>query len=76
VCEMRRVVTAPLEEISEDAEIDYLLKPGPHAVVLSREAWARMHGLQASWKIFEARGFNAARLKKLDLVLVIKPVSR
>ena len=75
VWEMRRVVKAPLEEISEDAEIAYLQKPGPRGVILSREAWARMQGLQASWKIFEARGFNAARLQVLDLVLVIKPES-
>jgi len=80
VWEMRRVVRAPLDEISEDAAVAYLRKPGAHAIILSRVAWARMHGLDASIKIYEARGFNAAQFhgilpKTLDLMLLIKPGS-
>jgi hypothetical protein len=72
---MRRVVRAPLDEISEDAAVAYMRQPGARAIILSRAAWARMHGLDVTWKIYEARGFNAARLKGLDLMLLIKPGS-
>jgi 4-amino-4-deoxy-L-arabinose transferase-like glycosyltransferase len=75
VWEMRRVVRAPLDEISEDAAVAYMRQPGARAIILSRAAWARMHGLDVTWKIYEARGFNAARLKGLDLMLLIKPGS-
>jgi 4-amino-4-deoxy-L-arabinose transferase-like glycosyltransferase len=76
VWEIRRVVHAPLDEISEDAALAYLHQPGARGIILSRAAWARMHGLDASIKIYEARGFNAARLGGLDLMLLIKPVRR
>jgi 4-amino-4-deoxy-L-arabinose transferase-like glycosyltransferase len=76
VWEMRRIVRAPLDEISEDAAVAYMNQPGARAILLSRAAWARMHGLDVTWKIAEARGFNAARLRGLDLMLVVKPAAK
>jgi 4-amino-4-deoxy-L-arabinose transferase-like glycosyltransferase len=72
VWEIRRVVRAPLDEISGDGAAAYLCQPGPRAVLLSTDAWTRNRTRSLQWKIYEARGFNAARLGKLDLTLVVK----
>ena len=84
VWEARRVVRAPVDEIGEDAAAAYLEEPGPRALILTADAWARLHLANAAWKIYESRGFNAARplsfhglrLPKrvpLKLTLVLKP---
>jgi 4-amino-4-deoxy-L-arabinose transferase-like glycosyltransferase len=72
VWEMRRIVRAPLDEISGNEVVAYLNQPGPHAVILSTDVWMRNQTRNSAWKIYEARGFNAARLAKLDLTLVVK----
>jgi len=75
VWETRRIVRATVEEISPEEASAYLAQTGPRAVIISREAWNRLPTGDPAWKIYEARGFNAARLKRLDLLLVIKPAS-
>jgi len=72
VWETRRIVQAALEEISPQDAASYLAQAGPRAVIISKEAWDPPHAADPTWKIYEARGFNAARLKKLDLLLVVK----
>ena len=85
VWEMRRVVKGygqviPLSEMSS-----FLSQPGPHAVVLSLATAQRINQLaDPSWKIFNTRGINAAKInlkppcflpkpEPLDLILVVKP---
>jgi hypothetical protein len=75
VWETRRVVQVPVEEISTDAAAAYLAQPGPRGVIISREAWEQLHATDPAWQIYEARGFNAARLRKLDLMLIVKPAT-
>jgi 4-amino-4-deoxy-L-arabinose transferase-like glycosyltransferase len=73
VWELRRVVKAPIDETSSG--VDYLLQPGPRAIILSSDAWRTQQAFERGWKVYRARGFNGARLKSLDLVLVIKPAA-
>jgi 4-amino-4-deoxy-L-arabinose transferase-like glycosyltransferase len=72
VWEMRRIVLAPLDEISPDAAPAYLQRTGPRAIIITKAAWTSLHLASRAYHLFEARGFNAARLKALDLVLVVK----
>jgi 4-amino-4-deoxy-L-arabinose transferase-like glycosyltransferase len=71
VWETRRIVRAPLDEISTANVGDYLRQPGPRAVILSRAALVGI-SLDSAWRIYHAQGFNAARLARLDLAFVIK----
>jgi len=73
VWEMRRLVRAPLEEISDEAAPGYLRAAGPRALIVSAAAWTKLRVSDPAWKMYEARGCNAARLRSLDLVLVVKP---
>jgi 4-amino-4-deoxy-L-arabinose transferase-like glycosyltransferase len=72
VWEIRRVVRAPLDEISETDVASYLQQPGSRAVIISQAALGKIL-VDPAWRIYRARGFNAARLARLELALVIKP---
>jgi 4-amino-4-deoxy-L-arabinose transferase-like glycosyltransferase len=76
IWEMRRVSKDYGEAIPETAVISYLAQPGPHAVILSTALWQKLSSgsteANPAWKIYEARGFNAAKLSWLDLTLVVK----
>lgn len=88
IWEIRRVAKGYGQSIAESEVLPLLNQPGPHAVVLSTSVWHRLDLVanqpHPSWKEFEARGFNAAKIifkppyyfpqpYPLDLVLVVKP---
>ncbi len=74
IWEMRRVVKGYGHAIGDSEVIAFLDQPGPRAVVLSSALWSRLAGpSHPSWKVVEARGFNAAKLGSIDLTLVVKP---
>lgn len=63
----------PAAFISEAQVIPYLHGPGARAVILSTALWSKLKSqANPQWKVYEARGFNAARLSALDLTLVVK----
>jgi hypothetical protein len=58
--------------------VTFLDEPGPRAVVLTSSFAQRILDTARSdsdpgWKIFEARGFNAAKGSLIDLTLLVKP---
>jgi 4-amino-4-deoxy-L-arabinose transferase-like glycosyltransferase len=75
IWEMRRAVNGYGEVVPEDGVISWLGKPGPRAVILSTALWRRISNDTPEplprWKMYEARGFNAAKLQWTDLTLVI-----
>jgi len=77
IWEMRRIVTGYGKIISESDVLPFLNQPGPHAVVLSTPLWQRIERnsifVHSPWKVFQARGFNAAKGGFIDLTLVVKP---
>jgi 4-amino-4-deoxy-L-arabinose transferase-like glycosyltransferase len=86
IWETRRVVRAPVDEISADGAGAYLRAPGARAIVLTTQAWRSLRLASPGWEVYEARGFNAARPMSfhglaqprfipVDLTLVIKPGS-
>jgi hypothetical protein len=85
VWEMRRVTKCYGEAIPQGEVFSYLLRPGPRAVILSTSLWRQetalesgetAPGTQLPYKIYEARGFNAAKLNWIDLTLVVKENQR
>jgi 4-amino-4-deoxy-L-arabinose transferase-like glycosyltransferase len=78
IWEMRRVVKGYGKSISETEILPFLNQSGPHAVVLSTSLWEHLragyaHARDPSWKIYKARGFNAAKGSIIDLTLIVKP---
>ncbi|MCE0498600.1 MAG: glycosyltransferase family 39 protein [Methylacidiphilales bacterium] len=75
IWEMRRVVNGYGQVIPEENVLSYLGQPGARAVILSTALWQQISTKTSktlpSWKIYEARGFNAAKLKWTDLTLVV-----
>jgi hypothetical protein len=72
IWEMRRVVRGYGQVIPASDVPAFLRAPGPRAVLLTENAWRDMKA-DAAWRIFDAHGWNAARLRWADLVLVAKP---
>jgi hypothetical protein len=77
VWEMRRVMKGYGQFIPKSEVGSFLDEPGPHAVLLAGETWAQLYdstiGGHAGWKIYSARGFNAAKGCFIDLTLIVKP---
>ncbi len=77
VWEMRRVTKADAQLIDSESVASFLDQPGSRAVMLSTDLWQRFHLVHATsqpqWKVYEARGFNAAKGNFIDLTLVVKP---
>jgi hypothetical protein len=74
IWEMRRALKGFGQVIPESNVMSFLEQPGSRAVVLSLPAAQRISQLaDPSWKIFHARGFNAAKGRFIDLMLVVKP---
>jgi 4-amino-4-deoxy-L-arabinose transferase-like glycosyltransferase len=72
VWEMRRVCHPFARNLSNEQVIPFLSSPGPHAVLLTTTAWKEQQGaFSPAWKVYQATGFNAAKLQRLDLTLVI-----
>ena len=72
IWEMRRVVYSPAYFPPAEKVIPFLKQSGPRAVVLSTSLWQHLRtDADPSWKTYEARGFNAAKLSHLDLTLVV-----
>ncbi|MCE0484910.1 MAG: glycosyltransferase family 39 protein [Methylacidiphilales bacterium] len=75
VWEMRRVTPKYAQSISNLDAGAFLDQPGPHAVILSSSAWKKIEAGTidlSSFKIFQARGWNAAKGSFVDLTLVVK----
>lgn len=76
VWEMRRVVGGYGHVIPENDVLAFLDLPGPRAVILSTALWKKLEPTYgkaaASWKTFQARGFNAAKGSFVDLTMVVK----
>jgi 4-amino-4-deoxy-L-arabinose transferase-like glycosyltransferase len=77
IWEMRRVVKNYGQSVSDDDVFSYLKQSGPRAIILSTELWRRFRPSadvhQSDFKLYEARGFNAAKGRFVDLTLVVKP---
>ncbi len=75
IWEMRRVVKGYAQSIPEAEVATFLNQPGPHAVILSDQAFGRLQENRnlLLWKFYSARGFNAAKGSFIDLTLVLKP---
>jgi 4-amino-4-deoxy-L-arabinose transferase-like glycosyltransferase len=78
IWEMRRVVRGYGEGVAKSgaAVEGFLREPGPRAVVLTTRAWEGMRaevGMEPGWRVFSAQGFNAAKLRGMDLTIVVKP---
>jgi 4-amino-4-deoxy-L-arabinose transferase-like glycosyltransferase len=70
VWEMRRVTASYAEFIDTSAAVTYLSQPGPHAVIFGNRIVLKP---ESSWTTYEARGFNAAKGKTIDLTMIVKP---
>jgi 4-amino-4-deoxy-L-arabinose transferase-like glycosyltransferase len=72
VWEMRRVVRGYSHSISGNEVVDFLGQPGSRAVLLTSAGWKRIAAdRRPPWRVFSARGWNAAKGSALDLILVI-----
>jgi len=72
IWEMRHVSKSYGWLIPESEVVSFLRHPGSHAVILSTSLWQKLQAdTDPAWKIYEARGFNAAKLGPLDLTLVV-----
>ena len=74
IWEMRRVVKGYSQPLAESQILSFLSQPGPHAVVLSIDAFGRLMGRRSATpgKVFFAHGFNAAKGRFNELALVVK----
>jgi 4-amino-4-deoxy-L-arabinose transferase-like glycosyltransferase len=75
IWEMRRVVRGYGQVIPVSQVAAFLEQPGPRAVILTQETWredVRPQKLDPDWSVYPESGWNAARLRPVDLVLVIK----
>ncbi len=76
IWEMRRVSRGHGWVLPAAQVAVFLREPGPRAVVLTGPAWrdqVKAKNLDADWSVYEEPGWNAARLRRVDLVLVVKP---
>ncbi len=74
IWEMRGETVAFAQFIPEAHVRAFLDASGPHAVVLTTATWQHLAlAPDPTWKIFQAHGLNAAKLRPLDLTLVVKP---
>jgi 4-amino-4-deoxy-L-arabinose transferase-like glycosyltransferase len=76
IWEMRRVARAEGQVVDPNGAAAFLTAPGPRAIVLTTRAWREVRSTQKidpACEIFSAQGWNAARLARLDLTLVVKP---
>ncbi len=75
IWEMRRVALGFGRAIPAAQVVDFLREPGPHAVIMTQQLWrdeVKPPSLDADWHEYTEMGFNAARLKLITLVLVVK----
>jgi 4-amino-4-deoxy-L-arabinose transferase-like glycosyltransferase len=77
IWEMRGISKKFGQSISDEEVLSFLNQSGPRATVLSSDHWRRFKLLPANFqsdlKVYEARGFNAAKGSFIDLTLVVKP---
>jgi len=77
IWEMRRVVKGYGQTIPQSEILASLSRPGPCAILLTSALWQQIelnsNFSQPPWKLFHARGFNAAKGSFVDLTLVVKP---
>ena len=76
VWEMRRVVRSFGQEIGTRRVLAFLQQPGPLALLVTTETWAKIQPAQnmdPTFKIFSTRGWNAAKGSFINLTLIIKP---
>jgi len=75
VWEMRRVVKGYAQIIPESEVETFLNQPGPHAVILSDQAFGRLQGDRnlLLWKFYSAKGINAAKGNSIQIIMRVKP---
>jgi 4-amino-4-deoxy-L-arabinose transferase-like glycosyltransferase len=77
IWEMRRAVKGFGQTIPQSEVLELLSQPTPHAIILTSELWERISLISdystPPWKVFQARGFNAAKGTFIDLTLIVKP---
>ena len=65
--------SGPADFLADDQVINYLHGADARVVILSTEHWNKLRAAaDPKWRTFEAHGFNAARLRRIDLTLVVK----
>jgi 4-amino-4-deoxy-L-arabinose transferase-like glycosyltransferase len=73
IWEMRRVVKGYGRSISESEVIPFMNQTESRAVLLSTPLWRRIESTaHIPWKVYTARGFNAAKGTFIDLTLVVR----
>jgi 4-amino-4-deoxy-L-arabinose transferase-like glycosyltransferase len=75
IWEMRRVARGYGQIIPAAEVLTYLRGPGPRAVIMTQRLWrdeVKPPALDADWHEYMELGWNAARLKLVTLVLVVK----
>ena len=74
IWEMRRVVKGYGKIIPESEVIPFMNQTESRAVLLSTPLWRRIESTaHIPWKVYTARGFNAAKGTFIDLTLVVRP---
>jgi 4-amino-4-deoxy-L-arabinose transferase-like glycosyltransferase len=85
IWEMRGICEGWGQLIAPNTVEKFLSDAGPRAVVLSTDQWHHLNRLpDPTWTMYEARGFNAAKIKALppyylplpeavDLTMIVKP---
>jgi 4-amino-4-deoxy-L-arabinose transferase-like glycosyltransferase len=75
IWEMRRVVKGYAQTIPESEVETFLNQPGPHAVILSDQAFGRLQGDRnlLLWKFYSANGINAAKGNSIHIIMRVKP---
>jgi 4-amino-4-deoxy-L-arabinose transferase-like glycosyltransferase len=74
IWEMRSICVGWGQLIAPNTVEKFLGDSGQRAVVLSTDQWHQLNRLpDPSWTMYEARGFNAAKGKPIDLMMIVKP---
>lgn len=73
IWELRRRLTAMGELLPEDQALPFLNQHGLRVLLLPTDVW---NGVSAqadpSWKVYQTKGWNAAKAKRVNLTLVVK----
>ena len=70
----RKHIDGFMSDLDDDDVLPFMEKAGPRFVVLPTEMAAKLYpALPPGWKMFRAEGVNTAKLKRVDLTLLLKP---
>ena len=70
----RKHIDGFMSDLDEDAVHPFMEKAGPRFVVLPTDIAAKLYpAVPPEWKTFRAEGVNSAKLRRVDLTLLLKP---